>query len=424
MDQTPQWNAMGRRSFLRLTGAAGAGAMLAACDARQSSAASGSAAPVAVSAQRVEAENMSPGLPEPIMARFPEKTDMILLTDRPPQLETPIKYFKQDLTPNDAFFVRWHLADVPTSVDTNTFRLTVKGHVDHELSLSLDELRKFEAVSVTAVNQCSGNSRGLFQPRVPGGQWGNGACGNAKWTGVRLKDVLAKAGLKAGAVDVSFRGLDGPVVNTTPAFAKSLSVDKANDADVIIAYSMNDAPLPMLNGFPCRLIVPGWYGTYWVKSLHEITVLDKPFDGFWMTKAYKVTQGPNYSESPTDLSKDMAPITVMTTRSLIVSPEPGDTVPGGRAVEVEGVAFDGGKGIAKVEVSADGGKTWGVATLGPDQGRFAFRRFKYQWTPEGKGRQTLLSRATNNAGQTQVTRQWNRSGYARDVMDPTVVTVS
>jgi sulfite dehydrogenase (cytochrome) subunit A len=411
-----------RRAFLRLTGAAGVGALLAACDAKPSAAA-GSAA-VAPSGTRIEAENMSPGLPEPVMARFPEKTDMILLTDRPPQLETPIHYFKQDLTPNEAFFVRWHLADVPTSVDMNTFRVTVKGHVDHELSLSLDDLRKFEPVSLTAVNQCSGNSRGLFQPRVPGGQWGNGACGNAKWTGVRVKDVLAKAGLKAGAVEISFRGLDGPVVITTPAFAKSLSVDKANDEDVMIAYEMNGGPLPMLNGFPCRLIVPGWYGTYWVKSLHEITVLDKPFDGFWMTKAYKVTQGPNYNESPTDLSKNMAPITVMTTRSLIVAPEPGDKVPAGQAVEVEGVAFDGGKGIAKVEVSADGGKTWAAATLGPDLGRFSFRRFRYQWTPAAKGPQRLLSRATNNAGQTQVTHQWNRSGYARDVMDPTVVTVS
>lgn len=415
-----------RRAFLRLTGAAGVGALVAACESKQQPAPAGGAstAAAAPSGARVEKENMSPGLPEPVMARFPEKTDMILLTDRPPQLETPIHYFKQDLTPNEAFFVRWHLADVPTSVDMNTFRLTVKGHVDNELSLTLDDLRKFDPVSVTAVNQCSGNSRGLFQPRVPGGQWGNGACGNAKWTGVRVKDLLAKAGVKSGAVDVSFRGLDGPVVNTTPAFAKSLSMDKANDPDVMIAYEMNGAPLPMLNGFPCRLIVPGWYGTYWVKSLHEVTVHDKPFDGFWMTKAYKVTQGANYNESPTDLSKDMAPITVMTTRSLIVAPEPGDTVPAGQAVTIEGVAFDGGKGIAKVEVSADGGKTWSPATLGPDLGRFSFRRFRYQWTPSAKGSQSLLSRATNNAGQTQVTHQWNRSGYARDVMDPTTVTVS
>ncbi|HEY2588379.1 MAG TPA: molybdopterin-dependent oxidoreductase [Tepidisphaeraceae bacterium] len=432
MDQSHLWKALAsatgvdRRAFLRLTGAAGVGAMLAACEAKQqpASAAGGSAAGAAPSGARVEAANMSPGLPEPVMARFPEKTDLILLTDRPPQLETPIHYFKQDLTPNEAFFVRWHLADVPTSVDTNKFRLTVKGHVEHELSLSLDDLRKFDPVSVTAVNQCSGNSRGLFEPRVPGGQWGNGAVGNAKWTGVRLKDLLAKAGLKAGAVDVSFRGLDGPIVNTTPPFAKSLAADKANDPDVIIAYEMNGAPLPMLNGFPCRLIVPGWYATYWVKALHEITVLDKPFDGFWMAKAYRIAQTPNFSESPADLAKNTAPISVMTTRSLIVSPAQGDTVSAGRPIEIEGVAFDGGQGIAKVEISADGGKTWNQATLGPDLGRFSFRRFRYQWTPSTKGSQQLLSRATNNAGQTQSTHQWNRSGYARDVMDPTVVTVS
>ena len=358
------------------------------------------------------------------MVRFPEKTELILLTDRPPQLETPLKYFTQDLTPNEAFFVRWHLADVPTKVDTKTFRLTVKGHVELELSLSLDELKEqFEPASVTAVNQCSGNSRALFEPRVPGGQWQNGAVGNAQWTGVRLKDLLAKAKPKDGAVDVSFRGLDGPVVNTTPPFAKSLAIDHANDGEVLVAYEMNNQPLPMLNGFPCRLIVPGWYGTYWVKALTHIEVLDKKFDGFWMAKAYKIAQTPNFSESPTDLAKDTAPITVMTTRSLIVRPEPGEKVPAGKPFDVEGVAFDGGKGIVKVEFSEDDGKNWVEAALDPDGGRYSWRRFRYKWTPGGAGAKRLLSRATNAVGETQASQQWNRSGYARDVMDPTEVTV-
>lgn len=367
---------------------------------------------------------MLPREPGRQMVRFPEKTDLILLTDRPPQLETPLKYFTQDLTPNEAFFVRWHLADVPTKVDTKSFRLTIQGNVQREVSLSLDDLRQqFEPASVTAVNQCSGNSRALFEPRVPGGQWANGAVGNAQWTGVRLKDLLAKANPKAGTVDVTFRGLDGPVVSATPAFVKSLSIEKANDPDVIVAYEMNNAPLPMLNGFPCRLIVPGWYGTYWVKALTKVEVLNKKFDGFWMAKAYTITQTPNYNESPTDLSKNVAPISVMTTRSIIAAPEPGERIPAGKSYEIQGVAFDGGKGIVKVEVSEDGGKNWVDASLDPGAGPFSWRLFRYQWTPGQTGPRQLILRASNAAGQTQAMHQWNRSGYARDVMDATDVLV-
>lgn len=411
-----------RRGFLRLSGAAGALALMAGCkESRSGGTTTASNSPASDPAG---SPTTVPAADSRQMVRFPEKTELILLTDRPPQLETPLKYFTQDLTPNEAFFVRWHLADVPIRVDTKTFRLNIKGNVEQELSLSLEELKQqFEPVSVTAVNQCSGNSRALFEPRVPGGQWLNGAVGNAQWTGVRLKDLLAKARPKDGTIEVSFRGLDNPVVIGTPPFVKSLKIDKANDPDVMVAYEMNNQPLPMLNGFPCRLIVPGWYGTYWVKALSEITVLDKPFDGFWMAKAYTITQTPNYSESPTDLSKNVAPISVMTTRSIIATPETGERVPANKPYDVQGVAFDEGKGIVKVEVSEDEGKSWSEASLEPDGGRFSWRRFRYRWLPSGTGSQTLISRATNAAGETQATEQWNRSGYARDVMDPTVVTV-
>jgi DMSO/TMAO reductase YedYZ molybdopterin-dependent catalytic subunit len=223
------------------------------------------------------------------LMRLPEKVPMIVLTDRPVNAETPLKYYRQDLTPNEAFYVRWHLGILPTRVDVAEYRLNVSGHVDTPVKFSLDELKKnFEPVSVVAVNQCSGNSRSFYEPHMPGVQWSNKACGNAKWTGVRLKDLLAKAGVKAGAVDVSFGGMDGPTLPKaenfagTPDFVKSLPFDRANDGEVMVAYAMNDKPLPMLNGFPVRLVVPGWYATYWLKSLDDIIVLDKKFDGFWM----------------------------------------------------------------------------------------------------------------------------------------------
>lgn len=228
------------------------------------------------------------------LVRYPQKTDLILLTDRPPQLETPLRHFLSDLTPNDAFFVRWHLSGIPTTVDLETFRLEVGGHVSKPLRLSLHELKtRFEPISYVALNQCSGNSRSLFEPRVPGGQWNNGAMGNARWKGARLKDVLDVAGVLPGAVQVGFRGLDVPALAATPPFEKALLVDHARDGEVMIAYEMNDAPLPMLNGFPIRLVVPAWYATYWVKALSSVTVLDQPLKSFWMDKAYRIPDNPD-----------------------------------------------------------------------------------------------------------------------------------
>ncbi|HLX60437.1 MAG TPA: molybdopterin-dependent oxidoreductase [Planctomycetota bacterium] len=392
---------LGRRKFLSIGAAAGAGAL----------ALSG----------RAQADD-PPQARE--MARFPEKTDLYLLTDRPPQLETPLKYFREDLTPNEAFFVRWHLAGLRTNINAKAFRLLVGGHLNTELKLSLRELREnFEAVSVVAVNQCSGNSRGFFDPAVPGTQWGNGAMGNARWTGVRLKDILAKAGLKAGAVDVSFKGMDIAPLPQTPNFVKALSVDRANDGEVLVAYQMNGADLPMLNGYPLRLVVPGWYSTYWIKSLREIEVLNTAFSGFWMDKAYRIPDNKDALEDPAHLAEKTVPISRMSVRSIFVFPEPQVQTPAQTPMEIEGVAFDGGNGIKEVELSADSGATWAKAELRPSLGNYSWRRWKFSWQPRKTGTVRLLTRATNNAGETQLTAQWNRSGYQRKVIEHLDVTV-
>ena len=401
-----------RRAFLQLAGSAGAATLLSACERASTPAPQAGAGASVATTEPVE------------MVKFPEKTDLILLTERPPQLETPIHFFRQDFTPNDAFFVRWHLGLIPTTIDPATFRLSIAGHVDQALSLSVDELKKdFEPISYAAIAQCSGNSRSLYEPRVLGGQWGHGAVGNAKWTGVRLKDLLAKAKVKTGAVDVSFKGLDRGPMPTVPDFVKSLSIDHANDGEVMVAYAMNDQPLPMLNGFPLRLVVPGWYATYWVKSLAEINVLPTAYKGFWMAKAYRVPNTPNAQESPTALSKDTVPISTMSVRSLIVQPEAGEKVKAGQAYEVEGVALDGGKGITKVEVSTDGGKTWNEARLDKDLGKYAWRRWRLAWTPAA-GAHKIMARATNAAGETQIDQQWNRSGYSRNVIESVDVSAA
>ena len=399
---------IGRRKFLRLGAAALAGTSALGQSRRLLAAAADTPAGAA---------GASAQLP---LVKFPEKTALILLTDRPPNLETPLKFFREDMTPNAAFFVRWHLGIIPTRIDAGAFELAVAGHVKNELSLSLEDLRtQFEPVSLVAVNQCSGNSRSLFAPRVAGGQWANGACGNAKWTGVRLKDLIAKAGVKAGAVEVTFKGLDKSPAPSVPDFVKSLTLDKAIDPDVLVAYAMNDKPLPMLNGFPLRLVVPGWFATYWVKALNEIRVTNEPFTGFWMAKGYRVpAKRPLLDETPDALATETVPISRMLVRSLIVRPEPGEAVKAGRVFELDGIAFDGGSGIKQVEVSTDAGKSWSKASLGEDHGKFSFRRWKQSWTPPAAGEHTIMVRATSNDGETQPDQaKWNRSGYGRNVIE-------
>jgi sulfite dehydrogenase len=358
------------------------------------------------------------------MARFPEKTDLILLTSRPPQLETPLHYFRELVTPNEAVFVRWHISQVPTSVDMATWRLKVGGNTEKTLSLSMDDLKKFERMSYTAVIQCSGNSRSLFQPRVFGGEWGNGAMGNVTWSGARLKDILNSAGIKAGSVDVSFNGLDKPPLESVPDLVKSLPVEKALDDDIIVAYEMNGKPLPMLNGFPARLIVPGWYATYWVKSLSEIAVLDRPFEGFWVKTAYRIPDTPCGCVAPGSKPAKTIPINRMTTRSLIIDPADGSTLKANMPLKISGIAFSGGYSIKEVIVSTDGGRTWGEAQLGKDLGRYSWIQWSYPWKPSKPGKYILMAKATNSIGESQPFEGlWNPAGYLWNKVEKTEVKV-
>jgi DMSO/TMAO reductase YedYZ molybdopterin-dependent catalytic subunit len=362
---------------------------------------------------------------DPILAgrplvRYPEKTDLILLTARPPQLETPMAYFDRAITPNEAFFVRYHIFPVPTSVDLATWRLKVHGRVDRPLELSLDDLKtKFPPARVVAVNQCSGNSRGRFAPRVLGGQWGDGAMGNAEWVGARLRDVLAMAGVRQGAVQVTFDGLDKPAFPTVPDFVKSLDLTRiTEDPDVIVAYQMNGQPLPMLNGFPARLIVPGWYATYWVKNLSEIEVVDSVFEKFWMKPAYRIPDTPCGCIEPGTAPARTVPINRMTVRSFIATPSAGARLKVGQPVDVKGIAFDAGTGITEVQLSADRGASWYRTQLGSDLGRYSFREWAATWTPQSTGSHRLMVRAFNAIGESQgAAPLWNPAGYLRNVIE-------
>jgi DMSO/TMAO reductase YedYZ molybdopterin-dependent catalytic subunit len=368
-----------------------------------------------------------PGGPatRPITTDFPQKGAMILQRTRPPMLETPLEVFDEGvLTPNARFFVRWHWSVIPTKVNVDAFRLKVHGHVKQPLSLSLADLAALQPFEIVAVNQCSGNSRGYFGPRVAGGEWGNGAMGNARWTGVRLKDVLDKAGVKAGAAAVRLDGLDEPPVPDAPDFMKSLAIDHARDGEVMIAYAMNGEPLPLLNGFPLRIVVPGWYATYWIKMLSDIEVLDQPDDNYWMKTAYLIPDTPGADVKPGQAGVKTIPINRMNPRSFITNIKAGAAVRAEEITQVRGIAFGGDTGVKRVDFSADGGKTWEPASLGRDEGKYSFRRFDVRFKPTTPGNQTLMVRCTNVSDVAQPERpNWNPAGFMRNVIESIPVSV-
>jgi DMSO/TMAO reductase YedYZ molybdopterin-dependent catalytic subunit len=362
-----------------------------------------------------------------ITSSIPQKNGMILQRTRPPLLETPWEVFDQGVfTPTDRFYVRWHLANVPGSVDPATYRLAVHGNVNKPVSLTLNDLvKKLPRFEIAAVNQCSGNSRGFFSPRVPGGQWANGAMGNALWTGVRLKDVLEYAGVRSGTVAVRFSGLDEGVIPQTPKFQKPLSIDHALDGEVMVAYAMNGDALPLVNGYPLRLVVPGWYATYWVKMVNNIEVLDKPDDTFWTAKAYLVPDNHFANVHPGETGFKQIPINKMLPRSFFTNLQSGALLHAGQTATVRGIAFGGFNALKQVQFSADAGHTWTPAHLGTDHGRYSFRQWQTTVKFAQPGKQTLMVRAVDSTGQAQpFTPNWNGAGFMRNVVESIDVNVA
>lgn len=366
----------------------------------------------------------------PVIA-FPEKKPLKVISDRPPLLESPRDIFTQVITPNDQFFVRWHMPDIPTYIDLNEFRLNVQGSVEKPLSLSVDDLKsKFEPVEITSVLQCGGNSRKYYAASgqaTHGVQWGHGAMGCAVWKGVRLKDILNMAGVKGSAKFVGVNGLEKPAVDETPRFFREMEIDEALSGELIVAYAMNGEDLPYLNGFPLRLVIPGHFSDSWVKMLSEITVMDEYRKTFFMDVAYTVPD--NDCEcviSGSDFEYKRKPIAAMKVKSVIGYPTPNTVIKKGSRVKVTGVAFDQGKGIKEVMISTDGGKSWSATALQKDYGKYAYRQWFYSWEPKEKGEYTIMVRAINRIGNIQPQANeigWNAGGYQYNAVDAVNVKI-
>ncbi|MCJ2016648.1 molybdopterin-dependent oxidoreductase [Methylobacterium sp. E-065] len=370
-------------------------------------------------ASRAHAETVDlhvPGGPStrPLTATYPEKGRMIVQRTRPPWLETPFEVFDTGVfTPNDRHFVSWHWATFPTHVDTDRFTLKVRGLVERPQALSLQELiRDLPRFEIAAVSQCAGNSRLYAQPRVAGAQWANGSMSNALYTGVRLRDVLDRAGVKGGATHVRFGGLDEPLLPDAPKFVKALDIDHARDGEVMLAFAMNGAQLPMLNGFPLKLIVPGWSAVYWIKMLDDIAVMDHPDTSVWTTRSYRVPDTLNHTVEPGQTDYSLIPITRNLPRSFVTNLKPSDTIPVGVPQPVRGIAFGGDRGVAAVDLSLDGGRTWQPTILDKDEGTYGFRQWQSTISLAARGAHTVMTRCTNTDRLVQpIRRVWNPGGY-------------
>ena len=352
--------------------------------------------------------------------RVPGKEKLVVNSYRFLDLETPKPEFRTWITPNDLFFVRNHVSE-PFAIDAETYRLKIVGEVEHPLELSLAELRRMEAATVVNTLECSGNGRANYEPHVPGVQWRGGAVGNARFRGPRMRDLLNRAGLKSTAKHVSFRGLEEPP-GKVPQFIRSIPIEKATDADTLVALEMNGVALPKHNGFPARALVPGWVGAASCKWLSEIRVLPAEFDGFYMATGYRMPTRPVQAGEAVD-AKDMAPLTSLGVKSMIVTPSDGAKVRAG-AVRISGAAWAGETEIAKVDISIDGGQSWAPAQLGADHARYAWRLWSFAWTPK-PGSFVVMSRATDSQGRAQPDApSWNPGGYLWNGIDKVRVNVA
>ncbi|MDQ3199010.1 MAG: sulfite oxidase [Verrucomicrobiota bacterium] len=334
---------------------------------------------------------------------------MIIREKEPANLEMPFGTLDGFITPNDLFYIRSHFP-VP-QIDRSTWRLRVEGAVESPLELSYDDLCGLPSTTIPATLECAGNGRVFLVPKVKGTQWELGAVGNAQWTGVSLGDVLRRAGVKAGALEVILEGADCGTISEAPKpagkihYARSVPLSKALEG-VLLALEMNGEPLAPSHGFPLRAIVPGWFGMAAVKWLQRVVVTEEPYNGYYQTVDYAFWQRDHAGAR-------LVPITQMQVKASIARPGINEVIPVGTEYKVQGAAWTADAKITKVEMSVDGGATWGEASLGDETAPNCWQLWEWTWkTPATPGCRILMARATDSRGRTQPTeRDLDRGSY-------------
>ena len=349
------------------------------------------------------------------------KDNLIVRSESPTDFETPLHLLDGGwITANDIHYVRTHL--LTPKVDLTSWSLAVEGEVDRPLKLKMNDIRTFNEAIRTVTLECSGNGRVYSDPPVPGLQWEKGAVGTARWTGVPVREVLNKAGLKISAKHIIMNGADEPLASA-PDFVRSIPVEKAMHPDTILAYQMNGEDIPLEHGFPVRLIVPGWEAAASTKWIVSIRVSETEADGFFFKTAYRIPNRPVAPGTAVD-PNDMVPYTVLDVKSIFTFPLEGATVRTGSSIELRGFAWAGEADITRVDVSTDYGRTWTTASLDPDKEKYAWRRFRHTWMTNRRGSFVVMSRATDSQGRTQpLVPSWNPAGYMYNVIDRVRINV-
>ncbi|MBI1729744.1 sulfite oxidase [Candidatus Acetothermia bacterium] len=309
---------------------------------------------------------------------------------------------KSFITPNDLFYIRSHFP--APRLNKSSWKLKIAGEVQKPFTLTLADLEKLPQRTITVTMECAGNGRTSLQPAVPGLQFHVGAVGTADWTGVPLREVLNRAGLKSSAEEVLMQGADqnpNPKPGESKVYERSLAVEKALDPDTLLVFKMNGEELPLAHGYPVRVIVPGWYGMASVKWLMQIRVLDHKFVGQFQTSSY-VMKYPG--------KKNIEPVTALRVKSLITGPAENSVLALSKQ-KIAGLAWSQA-GIERVEISTDGGKIWSRAVVEPPKSRHAWQSWTFDWQPSTSGDFMLLARASDKAGNIQpMEPEWNEQGY-------------
>jgi DMSO/TMAO reductase YedYZ molybdopterin-dependent catalytic subunit len=337
--------------------------------------------------------------------------------------EMPMSFFDRWITPTEHFFVR-NNEHIP-QVDVAEWKLSITGEVARPLTLTMADLLKMEAHSVTNTLECAGNGRAFFQPRIGGVPWTRGGVGNAVFRGPSLGGLLDLAAVSDTARHVAFRGVALP--SPDPPFMRSIPMDKALDPDTIVATEMNGSPLTPEHGYPARALVPGWIGSASIKWLTEIRVLARELEGYFMDSAYRLPADSSARASGnTNVAAGKQPGSVITSlpvKSIIAAPADG-AVMNAAPVRVFGAAWAGTSTVSRVEISADAGESWQPAALRSEHARYAWRLWDFEWKPREEGTYVILSRATDQRGRSQpLEMHWNPGGYLWNAADRVRVTV-
>jgi DMSO/TMAO reductase YedYZ molybdopterin-dependent catalytic subunit len=411
--------AFGRRGFLRgaslATMAAAVGAPIAFADR--------------MPAGLIPAALAQGGQQGPRLLNLQGKAQLVVLGDRPLVAETPEHMLDDDTTPTDKFFIRNNGQIPDATANADAWKLRIDGEVNSAIELTLAELRqRFQPVSYFLQLECGGNGRSQFVPEARGNQWTNGGMGLARWTGVRLRDVLQAAGLKSTATYTANYGADPHLSGATdrPSISRGVRLAKAMDEHSLIVWAMNDQPLPVIHGGPLRLLMPGWAGSVSHKWVTRIQIRDREHDGPGMTGTnYRMPVVPIVPGSNHD-GRGFRILESMPVRSIITSPANGAELPNGmRQISLRGAAWAGDLAVRSVEISIDYGATWRPANLGQPRNRYDWQRWTAQVALPSQGYYEIWCRATdaNGLGQPHVAGNWNPQGYGANAIHRVAVLV-